>query len=532
MASPTTALIIDDEELERLPLRLYIEESGCSVLEAADGRTGIDIIQKEQPDLVFTDLRMPGMSGLEVIEYIAREYPETPVIAVSGSSDVQHAVEALRSGAWDYIVKPVQDLSTFDVVIQRVLERKWLISENKRYQDSLEEMVRERTKELLMLSQVAAQSPVSIVITDASGSIEYVNPQFTHTTGYTADEILHQNPRIWKSDQTSTQVHRQLWETISAGNVWEGDFYNRKKNGDILLEHAIISAIRDSNGTISHFLAIKEDITEKVKLEEEAKRTQVKLIQADKLSSLGLLVSGIAHEINNPNNFIMRNTELLDEAWHDAMPILDEYYREHGDFNLGDFQFSEASGILPRLFSGLKDGSLRIRNIVERLKNFARQDSGSVKDCFDLNKIILDAISILNHEINKKCENFHLAAAHALPMAMGNAQQIEQVMINLIMNSLQSLPDKTRGIRIETALTEDNKHIVVTVTDEGCGMPSEVLEKLTEPFFTTKGDSGGTGLGLYISTSLLRENNGTLLFASKSEAGTTATVTLKVFQQL
>lgn len=175
-----------------------------------------------------------------------------------------------------------------------------------------------------MLSQVAAQSPVDIVITDPLGNIVYVNPQFTRTTGYSAEEALHKNPRILKSERTPPELHRQLWDTISRGEVWEGEFHNRKKSGEIYREHAIISAIRDSEGAISHYMAIKEDITEKVRLEKEASSAQAKLIQADKLSSLGLLVSGIAHEINNPNNCIMRNSELLADAWHDAMPILDE----------------------------------------------------------------------------------------------------------------------------------------------------------------------------------------------------------------
>lgn len=533
MPGQTTILIIDDEELVRRNLRLFIEESGFRAFEAPDGHLGIEMCRNQPPDLVLTDLRMPVLDGVRVIEYLTREYPEIPVIVVSGSSDVQRALEAIRSGAWDYVLKPIEDGEAFRLVIQRALERKRLLAENRRYQNSLEEMVRERTEELLMLSQVAAQSPVSIIITDVSGNIEYVNPQFTQITGYTASEVLRRNPSLLKSDQTPAELHRQLWETIAAGNVWEGDLHNKKKSGEIFLEHAIISAIRDRSGGISRYMAIKEDITEKVRLAEEARQTQAKLIQADKLASLGLLISGIAHEINNPNNFIMRNSELLAEAWQAAKPILEEYFQEHGDFYLGDFQYSEAAEILPRLFSGLSDGSRRIKNIVDRLRNFARQDSGSTKDGFELNKVILDAVSILNHEIKKHCEQFHLAAAPDLPMAMGNAQQIEQVIINLVMNALQALPDKHSEIRIVSALAEDGDHIVLTIRDEGAGMSPEVVEKLSEPepFFTTKGENGGTGLGLYICTSILHENYGTLSFSSFPGAGTTATVVLRVFHR-
>ena len=530
MTRQMTVLIIDDELLVRRNLRLFLEDGGFQVIEAADGRTGIGLLTREVPDLVLTDLTMPGMDGFKVIELLKVEHPETPVIVVSATSDVQHALEALRSGAWDYIVKPIQDAGAFNVVIQRTLERRRLLAENKRYQDSLEEMVKERTRDLLILSQVVAQSPFGIVITDLSGNIEYVNPQFTQITGYALFEVLQQNPRLLKSELTPPELHRELWETISRGEVWEGHFHNRRKDGGIYPEHSTISAIRDSDGCISHFMAIKEDITEMLNLAEEAKRAQAKLIQTDKLASLGLLVSSIAHEINNPNNFIMRNSELLTGAWQAALPILDEYFRENGDYYLGDFLFSETREILPRLFSGLKDGSRRIRNIVDRLKNYARQDSDNRSQGVDVNAVILEAVSILNHEIKKLCDGFQVSAAPDLPPITGKAQQIEQVIINLVINALQALPDRTRSIRITTVLAEDREHVMVTIADEGAGMPPEVLKNLTEPFFTTKADSGGTGLGLYISKEILRENEGSLAIASEPGVGTTATVLLKIFK--
>jgi len=270
------------------------------------------------------------------------------------------------------------------------------------------------------------------------------------------------------------------------------------------------------------------DISERTRLEAEAKNTQAKLIQAEKMAALGLLVSGIAHEVNNPNNFIMFNSALLADAWRSAMPILDEYYRENGDFNLGDLQFSDARVVVPRLFSGLVDGSQRIRNIVDKLKDFARRDSGSTLDKFDVCKVVLDAITIIDHEIKRHCENFQLAVDSDLPSAMGNAQQIEQVVINLLMNALQSLPDKKCGIIVAAALAGDGEHIAITVQDEGVGICPEAMEMLTEPFFTTRSDSGGTGLGLSISDSILRENRGGLAFESEPGRGTTATVLLKI----
>ena len=284
------------------------------------------------------------------------------------------------------------------------------------------------------------------------------------------------------------------------------------------------------DGEITGYIEVVEDITKQIRLMEEAQATQAKLIQIDKMSSLGLLVSGIAHEINNPNNFIMSNSESLTKIWQSAMPILDGFYQEYGDFTLGEFQFSSIREIAPRMFAGLVTGSQRIRDIVEKLKDFARQESRGTNDMVDVNTTILDAISILNHEIKRCCENFELNTGYNLPPVRGNARQIEQVIINLLMNSLQALPSKAQAIRITSSVAEDRNNVCITIEDEGVGMAPEIVVRVTEPFFTTKGDSGGTGLGLSISASILKNNHGSLFFASEPGKGTTANLILEVFR--
>ena len=268
------------------------------------------------------------------------------------------------------------------------------------------------------------------------------------------------------------------------------------------------------------------DITEKIRLEEEVRTSQARLIHANKMTSLGMLVSGIAYEINNPNNFISFNSALLAEAWKDAAPILSEYHREHGEFSLGGLPFSEMSEAAPKLFLGLSEGSRRINAIVNNLKDFAREDAIGVHGRIDINRLIQDALSILSHHIHKFTDNFKLTLAENLPLAGGNAQQIEQVVINLIMNALQALPDKSSGVLVGTAFDSGSGCLVIKVWDEGNGMSKRVLERAIEPFFTTRLDRGGTGLGLSISASILKEHNGSLEFESAPGKGTTATVKL------
>ncbi len=268
------------------------------------------------------------------------------------------------------------------------------------------------------------------------------------------------------------------------------------------------------------------DITEKVRLEEEIKTTQAKLIHTNKMTSLGMLVSGIAHEINNPNNYISVNASLLTEAWQDAAAILKRYHDENGEFSLGGLPFSEMLDLTPRLFIGITEGSRRINAIINNMKDFVRSDNENLYGCVDINKIIQDAASILWHHIHKHTDNFHLSLGDALPPAKGNGQQIEQVIINLIMNSLQALPDKNCGVFVDTSLDQMNGCIAVTVRDEGSGMSRKVLERVTEPFFSTRIEEGGTGLGLYISSSIIKEHNGSLEFESAPGKGTTAMIRL------
>ncbi len=270
------------------------------------------------------------------------------------------------------------------------------------------------------------------------------------------------------------------------------------------------------------------DMTEKVRLIEEIQASQAKLIHADKMASLGLLVSSVAHEINNPNTYISANATMLAQSWRDATPILLEYRREHGEFSLGGLPSAEIETLVPRLFNGIIDGSRRITEIVNNMREFVKTEKSKRQRPVEINRIIQAATSILWHHIHKHTDHFQLELQPEVPPLMGRGQQLEQVVINLIMNALQSLPDKTRGVWVTSGLDDSAGQVVITVRDEGKGMAPGELEQLKEAFFTTKSDEGGTGLGLYISDSIIREHGGTLEFQSEPGSGTTATIRLPV----
>lgn len=290
-------------------------------------------------------------------------------------------------------------------------------------------------------------------------------------------------------------------------------------DGKILDKRAF--PVPDESGKVKNVIEVARDITAKVRMEEEARRIQSQLIHANKMTSLGTLVSGVAHEISNPNSFILHNTRSLTKIWKDVAEILAPYYSSKEGVKLGSISFSELKTLVPDLLNGINEGSVRINNIVENLSDFVRPQKTCMDEMVNVNTVVMTSRSILDNHIKKFTNNFHVKCADNIPPVRGSSQKIEQVVINIIMNALQALPDKESGIRISTSHDERTNNVVIKVQDEGTGMPYDILDRITEPFFTTKLDSGGTGLGLSISYALVKEHKGTLSFKSKKGKGTT-----------
>lgn len=266
---PFRLLTIDDEASIRNSIAAYFEDCGYLIDEAVDGIQGLEIIQRNRPDIVVTDLRMPRMGGLEFIESLRRIDDNLPVVVVSGTGVIGDAIEALRLGAWDYITKPIQDLAELELIVSRSLERARLISENRHYHENLELLVAQRSAEIRKFFKAVEQSANTVIITDLTGTIEYVNPKFTSTTGYTPEEVIGCKPSILKSGRQSDLYYKELWSTISQGKEWRGELCNKRKNGDFYWEMCSIAPIRDEQGNLTDYVAIKEDITERKKYEEQ-----------------------------------------------------------------------------------------------------------------------------------------------------------------------------------------------------------------------------------------------------------------------
>jgi C4-dicarboxylate-specific signal transduction histidine kinase/putative methionine-R-sulfoxide reductase with GAF domain len=268
------------------------------------------------------------------------------------------------------------------------------------------------------------------------------------------------------------------------------------------------------------------DITEQVRAQEEAAIRQQQLVQADKMVSIGILASGIAHEINNPNHSIMSNVSSLAAVWHSVQPILDRFSEDFGDFVLGGFDYFESRDKLPRMFANALANSKRIELIVTELRDFARYSPSEKMTAVDVNAVVKSAVILVTNMVQKHTDQFTVDYGTDLPAVIGNSQRIEQVVINLIHNACQSLPNRAKGVHVRTSFSAQSQTVQIEVHDEGVGIPEEDLRHLGDPFFTSKRAIGGMGLGLWISFNIAHEHGGTLTFSSKLGEGASAVLAI------
>ncbi|MFZ2643809.1 MAG: PAS domain S-box protein [Verrucomicrobiia bacterium] len=336
------------------------------------------------------------------------------------------------------------------------------------------------------------QAEETIVITDVQGTIFYVNPTFGRITGYTRQEAIGQNPRILKSGKQDAAFYRQMWDTLSRGEVWHGHFINKKKDGTFFEENATISPVRDGTGRIVNYIALKLDVTHELELESQLRQSQ-------KLEAIGTLAGGIAHEINNPVNGIMNYAQLITDQLPADHPV---------------------RGYAAKIMKETDRVSLIVRNLLA----FARQGKQD-RSPANLNDIIDATLTLIQAVIRHDQINLVVEVPEGLPQMECRSQQIEQVLMNLLTNARDALNEKypayheDKIIRISARLFEKSGKpwIRTTVEDHGNGIPAEIRDRIFDPFYTTKPTGKGTGLGLSISHGLVEEHGGKLFL--ETEAG-------------
>ncbi len=274
--------------------------------------------------------------------------------------------------------------------------------------------------------------------------------------------------------------------------------------------------------------ALQHEVEQRKQAAEELKRQQLQLMQADKMATLGILVSGMAHEINNPIGLILLNLPTISRVNSDVMPILDKYYFENGDFIMGGLPYSQMRGEVPLIIDEMNESAKRIKKIVEDLKHFSRRSDVKYDEEVDINAVVQTSMRLIGNFIEKTTNHLSMNLGSQLPPVKGNPQRLEQVIVNIILNAAQALQDKSKGIYVSTFYEQSSKSVIIQVRDEGMGIHPEYLQHLTDPFFTTKRETGGTGLGLAISDGIIREHGGIMQFESALGKGTTVIIRLPI----
>ncbi|MEE4252575.1 MAG: transporter substrate-binding domain-containing protein [Desulfuromusa sp.] len=276
---------------------------------------------------------------------------------------------------------------------------------------------------------------------------------------------------------------------------------------------------------------LEREIAERMRSAEELQIRQKQLLHADKMTSLGILVSGVAHEINNPNGLIQLSLPQLSKAYQSVEPILNEYYLIHGDFKFGWLNYSRMRQEIPKMLEEMLESSNRIKRIVEDLKDFARRNDSGSDDMVDLNEVIRSALRLVDNALRKATHHFQADYSPTLPKFRGNGHRIEQVVVNLILNACQALTSVEQAIELRTYVREEENMVVFEVRDQGCGLDEETLQRITDPFFTTKRETGGTGLGLSVSDGIVKDHHGRLEFSSQPGQGMVVKLLLPIYEE-
>ena len=363
---------------------------------------------------------------------------------------------------------------------------------------------RRRVAQQLTLQGAALEAAANaIVITDRAGRIEWVNPAFTRLTGYSADEARGQTPRLLKSGRHDAAFYESLWRTIVGGDVWHGEVVNRRRDGSLYTERETITPVRDASGAITHFIAIKQDVTAYKEATAELERQRGLVHQNEKLAAMGQLLAGVAHELNNPLSVVIGQAALL--------------------------QMRAKDGPLGARADKIVQAAERCGRIVKNFLALARQHPPE-RESVHLNRVVEGAIELLGYLFRVGNIEVSLELQPDLPPLWADPHELQQVAVNLLTNAQDAVRDTPppRRITIATRVDPTGAWVSMEVTDTGPGIPPEVQPRIFEPFFTTKPPGQGTGLGLSLCLSIVENHGGAIRAENVPGGGARFSVELPV----
>jgi PAS domain S-box-containing protein len=520
-------LIVDDNINNLKTLEELLRSSGYKVRCASNGRTALILISARVPELILCDVRMPEIDGYELARRIKviPNCQDIPIIFLSAAGELEEKLKGFAAGGVDYIIKPFE-INEVQVRIQTHLKLYKLQKELERVQIETEEKVTLRTAEVenalsaLKISQRKLalhlnNTVIGVIEWNKDLKVEYWNPAAEKIFGYTKDEALGKSAFELIVPENITDEVSEVWKNLLSKK--ESFFYtneNRTSSGRIITCEWTNTPLVNDAGEVTGIMSMANDITSKMRSEDDKQKLQEQLAQAQKMESIGQLAGGIAHDFNNMLSGIMSAADLLHNR---------------------NLSYEDQTYFLDLIMSA----STRAADLTGKLLAFARKGS-KVRKAVDLTKVVTDTIAILKRTIDKKISIiFESNAAETTVMA--DESIIQNVFMNMGINAGHAMPDggilsfllKNRFLdeqycRLSAYDVKPGNYLELTIRDTGCGMPPEIMKRIFEPFFTTKEPGKGTGLGLAEAYGTIQDHHGAIDVSSKVSEGTEFRIYLPV----
>jgi len=503
-------LFVDDEEGIRKVMEITLTDAGYQVLTAADGETALSLCAKESPQITITDIRMPGMDGIEVLRRIKEQDPNNEVIVVTAYGEIDIAVQALRLDASDFITKPI-NTDALLIALDRAKERFTTRKELQDYTSILEERWMSTAEELARTfnfqKNLIDSSIDGILGCDKAGVVVTYNRSVERMVGYSKGEVVRTMPfsRLFAPGEAQRFREALASEEYGGRNrlyLFEANLLSKKHD---MIPVQLSATVLFEEGEDVGMVSFIRDLREMRRLEQQC-ADQVQLLHQDKMMSLGRLAASVVHEINNPLAGILNYVRLMIKIMGRGAPNLEQLEK-----------FQNYLGVVEKETD-------RCSRIVSNLLAFSRKSKMEFAEV-NVNELLERSLMLSQHKMALQNIQTKTELDSKIPVIQGDFNQLQQCIINLLFNAIDAMPDGGTLV-LGSGFNPRTNVVEIKVSDTGCGISKENLPHIFEPFFTTKTEGKGLGLGLSTVFGIVDKHKGTI--EVRSEAGQGATFTIRL----
>ena len=505
-------LFIDDDEGIRKVISIALEDAGYDMLTAADGQKGIELCQKHSPQIIITDIRMPGMDGIEVLKSIKKTDPDKEVIVTTGFGEIEYAIQALQLDASDFITKPIND-SALQVALERAKQRYNTRQELRDYTALIEERWMSTAEELANLinfqEKLIESSIDGIAGCDQDGKIIVFNKSMEQMLGYDSQKVigikfLSQLFSNGKWEALEEKIYSQEYGGKNRLLLYETNL-NSKAKTEIPVQLSAAALVRENKeiGVVAFFRDLR-----KIRRLEQEFADQARLLHQDKMISLGKLSASVVHEINNPLTGVLNYIRLMIKILGRDSFAAEQIQKFNKYLELMESEVSHCSDIVSNLLAFARKSNLEFGEV-------------------NINDLLQKCVILSDHKLTLQNIQTKTVLYFEIPKITGDFNQLQQCILNLVFNAADAMPDGGQ-LTIESSFNSEKGLAKIMVADTGCGIAPKDLPKIFDPFFSTKEEGKGLGLGLSVAYGIIARHKGVIEAESELGKGTVFTITLPV----